>query len=176
MEEAKKRLAIERKDQYNAISQMVFRLKKMSEEKEYVNSSSSAYNTTTSTCSSSDFSDASLYGTIGARPSEARLNLKSDLNALKATSTSNLTLNTLTQDQLHNLSPRVTEGGSLNLNNKSQSLETVNPNVASVRAMADRVLHKPPIAEKPKVCSAGRIPTNSRPNNIAKKKLLMNVL
>lgn len=31
--------------------------------------------------------------------------------------------------------------------------ETVNPNVASVRATTDRVFHKPPIAEKPRVTS-----------------------
>ena len=34
---------------------------------------------------------------------------------------------------------------------KSKSLEAVNPNVASVRATTDRIMHKPPIAEKPKL-------------------------
>ena len=144
------------------------RLKKMSEEKEYLHcSSSSAYNTTTSTCSSSDFSDASLYGTIGTRPSvESKQNLKSDLNSFSSTSSSNVNSNCPSQDQSHNLSVRVTVGGMLKPSNKCKSLETVNPNVASVRAMADRVLHKPPIAEKPKVCSAGRILTSSRSNSV----------
>nr|XP_053641087.1 uncharacterized protein LOC128694807 [Cherax quadricarinatus] len=38
-------------------------------------------------------------------------------------------------------------------NNRKQPTETVNPNVASVRATTDRVFHKPPIAEKPRVTS-----------------------
>ncbi|XP_069190861.1 serine-rich adhesin for platelets-like [Procambarus clarkii] len=47
-----------------------------------------------------------------------------------------------------------------------QPTETVNPNEASVRATTDRVFHKPPIAEKPRVAS--RVPRgqqSSRNNN-----------
>ncbi|XP_045615894.1 uncharacterized protein [Procambarus clarkii] len=43
-----------------------------------------------------------------------------------------------------------------------QPTETVNPNVASVRATTDRVFHKPPIAEKPRVAS--RVPRGQQNN------------
>ncbi|XP_071550080.1 uncharacterized protein [Panulirus ornatus] len=48
------------------------------------------------------------------------------------------------QQSLHHMSVR---------SSSSQPTETVNPNVASVRATTDRVFHKPPIAEKPRVAS-----------------------
>ncbi|KAG7155999.1 hypothetical protein Hamer_G012154 [Homarus americanus] len=48
------------------------------------------------------------------------------------------------QQALHHMSVR---------SSSSHPTETVNPNVASVRATTDRVFHKPPIAEKPRVAS-----------------------
>lgn len=128
------------------------RLKKISDDQDH---QELAQYQTTSAYSSSELSDASLYGTINLHAaSTAAAFSRRTYNVTSSEATSSMVKN------YNHLSPRVTEQKSSM--NSNQSIVAVNPNVASVRAMTDRVLHKPPIAEKPKVCVAGRIPTISR--------------
>lgn len=142
---------------------------------------------TTSTCSSSELSDASLYGTIGPHSAagsyrllgasgraDSAPSLRDILQSTTKANTFNNSLNSSRSANSHhnhphnpNLSLRVKDQKSMSITKSltscsSKSMEAVNPNVASVRAMTDRVLHKPPIAEKPKVCTAGRVQTSSR--------------
>lgn len=127
------------------------RLKKLTDDQE---SQQSTQYQTTSACSSSELSDASLYGTINRQTSTLAFTSRMFSEAA-STAVSNV------KDNSH-LSLRVKDQKSQTKILPNKSMEAVNPNVASVRAMADRVLHKPPIAEKPKVCVAGRVATSSR--------------
>ncbi|XP_018024357.1 uncharacterized protein LOC108680112 [Hyalella azteca] len=149
------------------------RLKKLSEGQE--TSSGGGQYFTTSACSSSEFSDASIYGTLLPRSSGVSTSMI-DLPSRLSPSVSSVPREIGCTVGSNNISLRakeqkyMTSPKKFNHNSKpawegqlrnSKSVEAVNPNVASVRAMTDRVLHKPPIAEKPKVCSAGCIPTNA---------------
>ncbi|KAF2361432.1 hypothetical protein FHG87_007811 [Trinorchestia longiramus] len=150
------------------------RLKKLSEGQE---SSSGGGQYFTSTCSSSELSDASLYGTLLPKSSisASMIDLPSRLSPCVTTAlprengctvgSNNLSLRVKEQKySLTNAKKSINAGNKISWEDQlraSKSVETVNPNVASVRAMTDRVLHKPPIAEKPKVCTAGCVSTST---------------
>ena len=158
------------------------RLKKIADENSE-NKSVIQYQTTTSCYSSSDLSDASVYGTIGKVSSQNNETTKISSIALDRASELSYEQNLVNQSKermpssipiyemsksptdLSHLSLRVKN--NVNIPNKyvkaltSRHTDIDTSNISSVRAMADRVLHKPPIAEKPKVSSTNRGPTNT---------------